>query len=284
MLHFVNSDGRITIFYPIEDKVLIGTTDIPVSDPEQANWDEGEVDYLLHVVELVFPSIRLERSNIVFRFCGVRPLPSSDALIPGQISRDHSAPLIPPGDGIDFPIYTLVGGKWTTFRAFSEQVTDQLLPALGRARRVDTRSLPIGGGRNYPRSASDRAAWIVNRQKRSGLPAERIDALLDGYGSRADAVIAYMQAGEDAPLEHLGAYTRREIQFMAAEDKLVHLDDLILRRTLLAFLGRVNRPILDELAAAVAPLLDWSADTTRQEVERAAELLRARYGVRLADA
>ena len=39
----------------------------------------------------------------VFRFCGVRPLPRSDARTPGQISRNHSFPLLAPGDGWLFP-------------------------------------------------------------------------------------------------------------------------------------------------------------------------------------
>lgn len=279
MLHFVNSDGRITIFYPIEDKVLIGTTDIPVTDPEQANWDEEETEYLLHAVNVVFPSIRLDRSNIVFRFCGVRPLPSSDAFVPGQISRDHSSPLVPPDNGIGFPIYSLVGGKWTTFRAFSEQVTDQLLPTLGRTRTTDTKNLPIGGGKGYPLTETERKQWVADFQLKSGLPAERIDALLERYGTRAAAVIAFMQAGDDHPLQHAAGYTVREVQFMAAQDKLVHLDDLILRRTLLGFLGRVNRAILDELAAVVAPVLGWSETRAQREVERTIQLLEHRHGV-----
>ncbi len=283
MMHFVNSDGRLTIFYPIEDKVFIGTTDIPVTDPDQATCDEEETDYLLQTVRLVFPGIKLDRSHIVFRLCGVRPLPSSDAFVPGQISRDHSVPLVPASDGIAFPIYSLVGGKWTTFRAFSEQVTDQLLPAFGRTRTVDTKNLTIGGGANYPRSADARAAWIAKHQQQSGLPAERIDALLERYGTRAEAVIAWMQAGADRPLEHLDGYSQREIQFMAAQEKMAHLDDLILRRTLVGFLGRVNRAVLDELAAAAAPALGWSEADARQEVERTAALLQQRHSVTLAD-
>jgi glycerol-3-phosphate dehydrogenase len=85
-------------------------------------------------------------SHVVFRFCGVRPLPRSDAPTPGQISRDHSCPVLAPGNGIDFPIYSLVGGKWTTFRALAEQVSNEILRVLGRKRIRDSADLPIGGG------------------------------------------------------------------------------------------------------------------------------------------
>ncbi len=278
MFHFVNDDGRLTIFYPIEDRVLIGTTDIPVDDPETALWDDSEVDYLLQSVQRVFPTIHVDRSQIVFRFSGVRPLPSNDAFVPGQISRDHSSRLVPPGDGIDFPIYSLVGGKWTTFRAFSEQVADQVLAALKRPRQVDTRELAIGGGKGYPKDDQSRQRWIAARESAS-LTAERLDRLLERYGTRADDLIEFMAADEDGSLVQHPTYTRREALFMAAHDKAIHLDDLILRRSLLGFLGRVNRDSLVELAAVVAPALGWTEGDAVAEVERTARLLEQRHGV-----
>ena len=49
---------------------------------------------------------------------------------------------------------------------------------------------------------------------------------------------------------------------------MIHLDDLIMRQTLMDILGEVNRPLLDELAGIAAPVLGWSPETTRNEVER----------------
>ena len=41
----------------------------------------------------------------------------------------------------------MIGGKWTTFRAFAEQTADAVLVELGRDRADVTRkTLPIGGG------------------------------------------------------------------------------------------------------------------------------------------
>ncbi len=109
MIYFVNRDGRICIFYAVDGKVIAGATDIPTDDPDAA-CDEGEVDYLLKSMRQAFPSIHVDRSHVVFRFCGVRPLPRSNALTPGQISRDHSFPVLPAGNGIDFPDL-LAGGR-----------------------------------------------------------------------------------------------------------------------------------------------------------------------------
>jgi glycerol-3-phosphate dehydrogenase len=270
MIYFVNRDGRICIFYAVQGKIIAGATDIPVEDPESI-CDEAEADYILEAMRLAFPSIRVDRSHVVFRFCGVRPLPRSDALTPGQISRDHSYPVLAPGNGIDFPIYSLVGGKWTTFRALAEQVSTEILRALGRPRVRGSADLPIGGGKGYPRMPEG-----------TGLPQERLTALLDRYGAGADRVAAYIQAGQDAPLACHPGYSRREIEFMARRERIVHLDDLILRRTLIGLLGETTGPLLEELAAIAAPVLQWSQQDAAAEVERTIQLLEEVHGVKAA--
>jgi glycerol-3-phosphate dehydrogenase len=267
MIYFVNRDGRICIFYAVHGKIIAGATDIPAEDPE-AVCDEAEVDYILEAMRLAFPSIRVDRSHVVFRFSGVRPLPRNDALTPGQISRDHSFPVLAPGKGIDFPIYSLVGGKWTTFRALAEQVCSQILGVLGRPRVRSSADLPIGGGKSYPRMPED-----------TGLPQQRLATLLDRYGTGADRVTAYLQAGPDAPLAWHAGYSRREIEFMALDERVVHLDDLVLRRTLMGLLGEVSLPLLEELATIVSPVLQWSQQGAAAEVERTSQLLDKVHGV-----
>jgi glycerol-3-phosphate dehydrogenase len=205
---------------------------------------------------------------VVFRFCGVRPLPRSNALTPGQISRDHSFPVLPPGNGINFPIYSLVGGKWTTYRALSEQVADAILRVLGRPRVRSSADIPIGGGKGYPRLPQG-----------TGLPQERLLALQERYGAGADRVAAYMKASPDAPLANHAGYSRREIEFMALNERVVHLDDLIMRRTLIGILGELNLPLLKELAAVVSRVLLWPEQKTAAEIERVVQLFRKVHGV-----
>jgi glycerol-3-phosphate dehydrogenase len=285
MIYFVNRDGRICIFYAVQGKIVAGATDIPTTDPE-TSCDDSEVDYILEAMQQAFPTIRVSRSHVVFRFCGVRPLPRSNALTPGQISRDHSFPVLPPGNGIDFPIYSLVGGKWTTFRALAEQVCDQLLRVLGRPRLRSSADLPIGGGKGYPRTPQG-----------TGLPQDRLQTLTERYGTGADRVAAYLvssdadvQSGDadtqsdvDAPLASLPGYSRREIEFIAHNERVVHLDDIILRRTLIGLLGEATRPVIEELAAVVAPVLQWPPHTAAAEVARTIHLLQTVHGMTFKD-
>jgi glycerol-3-phosphate dehydrogenase len=270
MIYFVNRDGRICLFYVIEGKVFAGATDIPTGDPN-AVCDEGEVDYLLDSMSQAFPSIKVDRSHVVFRICGVRPLPRSNALTPGQISRDHSFPLLPPGNGIEFPIYSLVSGKWTTYRALAEQVADEILRVLGRPRVRSSADLPIGGGKGYPRLPEG-----------TGLPQERLLTLQKRYGASADRVAAYMKVGLDEPLANHAGYSRREIEFIALNERVVYLDDLIMRRTLIGILGELTLPLLKELAAVVAQVQQWQKEKTVAEIERTIQLFNKVHGVNLA--
>ena len=196
-LFFENTDGRITLFFPLEDRVLAGTTDIPVDSPEVVCTDE-EIDYILDAIKLVFPGLNVNRSHIVFTFSGVRPLPSSDASTAGQISRDHSLREV---EGLGFPAYALVGGKWTSFRAFSEQAADAALRHLGRTRQVSTASRPIGGGRDYPALKVDQERWLANLQTETGIALARLQTLFERYGTYAREVAVFIAQAEDSPLQ-----------------------------------------------------------------------------------
>jgi glycerol-3-phosphate dehydrogenase len=281
MLFYVNTDARITIFYALGQRVLVGTTDIPADNPDSVICDESETDYLLQSVRRVFPQIHLDRSNIVYTFSGIRPLPRADVLTPGQISRDHSAPEIPPDEGIGFPVISLVGGKWTTYRAFSEQVTDKLLHELGRRRIASTRDLPIGGGRDYPREENERAQWITRLSNETGFSPARVETLLERYGTWAERVGQSCAAEPDRPLEHHPGYSTGEMRYLAAHERVQHLDDIIQRRTMIGMLGETTLPLLGEIAAVVAPVLGWSEARQAEEVERVVTILRQRHKIDL---
>ena len=227
---FENKDGRIVLIFPLFDKVMIGTSDLPIENPDAARCTEDEVDYFIEMIGRVFPGIKVTREQIVFRFCGVRPLAYTQTKNAGQITRDHH--IQEDKLGI-LPVYSLVGGKWTSFRAFSEQVTDRALAFLGRPRKFDTRILPIGAGK-------------------------------DAFALKTDPI-----------------YTRSEIDRLAKREKIVHLDDLVLRRTLLAYLGQLTRPLLVELSLALGDSLGWDATQKKAEVLRTLEILADRHGVQL---
>ncbi len=279
---FENKDGRIVLIYPLYDKVLVGTSDIPVESPDEAYCTDEEVDYFLKMIQIVFPDIAVTREQIVFRFSGVRPLEYSGTKKTAQISRDHSIRVLSGvWTGQNYPIYSLVGGKWTSFRAFAEQVTDKALAYLGMERKISTRDLSIGGGRNFERRQAERRQQLEGVAAWTGISVDRLEELYRRYGTRVEEMAIFISKSGDAPLKTLPSYSRQEIVFLAQKEKVVHLDDLILRRTHFAKLGMLTKPLLEELAVILADALAWSEDRKEAELTRVIDLLARKHEVRL---
>ncbi|RZJ25233.1 MAG: glycerol-3-phosphate dehydrogenase/oxidase [Haliea sp.] len=249
MAYFEAPDGRVCIVYPFLDRVLVGSTDIPVDDPDQVVTEPEEIDYLLDVLREVFPRQRFSRDQLVYTYVGVRPLARSDADHPGQISRDHAVAVDPPNAARSVPLVCLVGGKWTTFRSLAQQASDEVLGQLGRPRARSTEMLPIGGGADWPDSASAMARYLSRIEAASGLGAPRVAELVGRYGCLAQTLAGHFAAAGETPLQHAPAYSVAEIRHLCLDTGVARLSDLVVRRTLLAIRGQVSDALLAELAA-----------------------------------
>lgn len=280
-IFFEHEDGRIVLIYPLDGRVLVGTTDLEHDMSQPIRCTEDEVDYFFELVAHVFPRVTVDRSHIVFRFAGVRPLPNHDDEQPGFVSRDYRIESRPLG-ARPGTLLSLVGGKWTTFRALAEHLSGDVMTLLGSKRTVSTVGLAIGGGRNFPTTASQHQVWVAAHGDEIG--AARATQLLARYGTRASDVIKYLLDGFDAPLVNNPAYSRREIELLARTEFVVHLGDVVLRRSSIAFKGGMSRELLAELATILAPLLGWTAVQRQQEVEQLVEFLRENHGVDLTPA
>jgi glycerol-3-phosphate dehydrogenase len=279
-LFFENNDGRIVLIYPLKGRVLIGTTDLEADMSQPAICTEEEVDYFFDLVKHVFPTITITRDDIVYRYSGVRPLPKHDDLAAGFVSRDYrivetTVPALP-----KTTVLSLVGGKWTTFRALSAHLSTEATTRLGAARTIDTAGMPIGGGKDFPVLPGDRARWITDHL--NGLTRDQVDRLLTRYGTRAEDVI---QTLIDEPSEALAAdadFTAAEIAYFAEHEDVVHLVDVVLRRTNLAFVGGVTLELLEEIAGVLQPVLGWSDDDRAAEVSNTVSILKTFHGVEVA--
>ena len=279
MLYFETRDFRACLALPLdEEHTYVGTTDIRTDDPEDRGFTEEEIDYIFDVMHPVLPRTEWRREDIVFAMAGVRPLPFQDDRVgaAGEISRDHRIETYPPAEGRDFQLFTLVGGKWTTYRAFAEQVTDAVLSHLGRSRRIGTETLPIGGARDLPETEDARADWAADLARESGVDPARCAVLMERYGSRARD-FAMDEREDDRRFDALDGYTPAEIARICRTERVCHLEDVILRRTLMAFEGRTSRAALSEVAGVMAGTLGWDAETREAEVETLAAHLRTRY-------
>jgi glycerol-3-phosphate dehydrogenase len=246
--------------------VLVGTTDLEHDMGDPIVCTDEEIDYFIELIGEVLPAIEVAREQIVYRFAGVRPLPGHGDIAPGFVSREYRIDAEPLAGG-DATVLSLVGGKWTTFRASAENLADRALELLAQPRRRSTRGVPIGGGRGYPTTERARQQWIAGHA--AGLAPARVATLLDRYGTIAENVIAAIVVDEtDAPLEHLPAYSTAELRHLARTEDVVHLDDLLMRRTSVAFTGYTSPEAAAEMAAAVGPVLGWDAARIADETAR----------------
>ncbi|MBG6217688.1 glycerol-3-phosphate dehydrogenase [Arthrobacter sp. CAN_A6] len=280
-IFFEHLDGRIVLIYPMGDRVLVGTTDIDVDVDEQAVCTDEEIAYFFELIGHVFPDIKVAQENIVYSFSGVRPLPRHDDTQPGFVSRDYRIEKREETRGSrKVTTLSLVGGKWTTFRALSEHLADDALAALGEQRSTSTAGVAIGGGKDFPRSGAEERDWI-RKAVRPGIDEARVQVLLTRYGTRAEEVLDFLAEEPETLFNSTRELSGREVAYMVEREQIGHLVDILIRRTSLAFRGLVTAELLTELAQALAPLLGWNEAETAEEIHRAARVLAQSHRVKV---
>lgn len=269
------SDGRLVFLIPLDSGVMIGTTDERFDQrPEEAHSTESEVDYLLKLTQELFPHVAITASDIHATCAGIRPLPYSDSSKTAAISRDHQ---IDRREVQGLQVFTLIGGKLTTCRAFGELVADQVLALLGRTRAVTTRDRVVPGGENYPvdrTGLEDELQSLVTTTSHSVETCRVVQRLV---GTLAPGMLTRMETGkskggvgeqsltarsdhgppvggnmttEDEPVLIAGTLLPREfVRAMIREEWVTTLDDLVERRLLLALEPKLTAETLRELAA-----------------------------------
>jgi len=275
---FENKDGRIVLLLPFFDRVIVGTSDLPIENPDDARCTKEEEEYFLDLIKRVFPTIPVTHEQIVFRFSGVRPLEYMKAKTTGQITRDHSMKFNEVG-GI--PVISLVGGKWTSFRAFSEQATDEALKRLGVHRKSSTESIPLRGGVNFPVSENEKEKYVHSLREKTGLSADYISILFERYGTRASQISDYVTKSNGHFLSSIENWHSAEVKFIIETEKPIHLDDFLLRRSILGWLGNVRPLMIEEFSKIMGDSCNWSESKRHEEIEYLKKVFLEYYGVSL---
>lgn len=273
MIFFENADNRVCILFPYLGRVLAGSTDIKIDGPRRVRCEPEERDYILQAVQSVFPNIPIKGEDIVFSFSGIRPLPVSDAAFTGRISRSHFVHRM---EG-DIPQLCMVGGKWTTFRAFAEQATDEVLQLLGLSRIGATDSRAIGGGRNFPGDA-ETLARLLGREH--GISTARARHVAEAYGTLGFDLLGFAATrADDRPLHSGLEITAAEIAWIIRRERVITLADIVLRRTTLAISGRIDLDLIDAIGDVAARELGWPASQAATEKAALLDELEHFHGV-----
>ena len=142
--HVVNrlhksSDGDI--FVPHGSITILGTTSMSVADAEDTSSARAEVEKLLSIGEKTFENLRNYR--LLRAFAGSRPLymPPGGAAGRGA-SRGFAIVNHESQDGLA-GMFTIVGGKFTTYRLMAERMADQVCEQLGNHTPCRTAEEPL---------------------------------------------------------------------------------------------------------------------------------------------
>jgi len=143
-------DGRVLFAVPWHNKIIIGTTDTPVSFPVESRHVlslkmaepvalKQEIDFVMQHIHRYLkkdPSYNDIRSV----FAGLRPLVKSNSKITSAISRDHHISVS------DSELISITGGKWTTYRKMAEDVMEVAIHKAGMSEKeCVTKHLHIHG-------------------------------------------------------------------------------------------------------------------------------------------
>jgi glycerol-3-phosphate dehydrogenase len=225
-------DGRFIFIIPWEGRVYAGTTDTAYGgDLDHPGVDAVDRDYILSAVARSFPGVT--GRDVVASWAGLRPLLGQDEdqgdARTSDLSRHHAIFTGPPG------LFTITGGKLTTYRAMAQDLVDRVAAALGDARPCLTRRIPLG--LHGPAAAAVRLARA--EVARLGLPPRAAARLVQRYGDdwpeAARLIRADASLGEPvvSTLPVLGV----ELTLARSREMALTDSDIYVRRTRLTTLG-----------------------------------------------
>ncbi|QGF23247.1 glycerol-3-phosphate dehydrogenase/oxidase [Raineyella fluvialis] len=269
---FLRTEKSVLFIIPWPNGWMIGTTDTA--------WHEqlrhpvptsADIDYVLEQANNVLAD-KLTRDDIIGTWAGLRPLLQPGTLddsTSAKVSREHTVTQAAPG------MVVIAGGKLTTYRVMAADAVDF---ALGRQQAKERPSItdrtPLLGAAGLDAVRSR----VPHLAKRYGWTEDRVQALLDRYGSDLPAVLALVDADPTlrCPLSAEPRYTRAEVAFACTHEGALHLEDVLTTRVRLNSEHRDRgASAVDEVAALVAPLLGWDEDRTTEEKDNYLRRVRA---------
>jgi glycerol-3-phosphate dehydrogenase len=222
-------DGRVLFAIPWMGRVLVGTTEQEVAASDDLSLTRDEVEYLLRHLNRYLAE-PVSASQVIGGFAGARPLLSAgDSLDTKKLARDHEVEL-----DSQSGLVSILGGKWTTYRAMAQDTIDVVQKILGGdPTPCSTLNHPLVGSDGY--SADYWKTLITN----FGVPEPTARHLTEKYGTRATQLLALISKDSDLgePLVKGLAPLRAEVAFAARFELAMTIEDVLARRIGLQFYG-----------------------------------------------
>ena len=257
----------VLFLIPWADKWIVGTTDTPYTgDRREPLAEREDVEYIINEANKVLkPKLKIE--DVIGVYAGLRPLVANkEDSVTTKLSREHTVDRSAPG------FVSIAGGKYTTYRVMGKDVIDLAGIELRRiiADSV-TDKLPIVGADGYF-ALVQQAERIAEE---SGLSTESVIHLLNRYGSLISEVLEVIQEDPKLakPLTKGLPYLKAEIYYAASHEGARSVDDVLSRRTRLAFEATNSAmDLANDVATIIAPVLGWTPKQKKDSVNAYCEL------------
>ncbi len=261
---FHPKDKRPVFLFPWEGVTVVGTTDLDhtLEKGRDIAITEEEVAYLLDAANHQFPGAKLTAEDAIASYSGVRPVVGTGALNPSSEKREHSI-------WDDEGVISVAGGKLTTFRLIALDVLKQAmryLPESEKKTALDTTIFKRQAARQKPDRLSETA---FNRL--CGRYGVSVGALLDSLDTAGPALDARVSWTDTLWLE---------LDWVAGNEMVVHLDDLLLRRTRIGLLlNQGGAEWQENIRTICQKRLGWSEEKWQTEWARYLSLWSTFFGI-----
>lgn len=242
------SDGRVLFAVPWHGKVVLGTTDTPV---DEASLEpvalEKEINFILETAASYLTK-KPTRKDVLSVFAGLRPLaaPTEGSQKTKEISRSHKIIVS------SSHLFTMLGGKWTTFRKMGEDLVNAIEKTLHWShRKPATAGLHIHG-------FSETNNW---------------DDPFYFYGSDAVALKSQINGSAGSWLSESLQIHRSQISWAVQQEMARTVEDFLSRRTRALFLdAKESVRIAPEVARLMASELGRDQNWIDQQINTFSQL------------
>jgi glycerol-3-phosphate dehydrogenase len=252
-------DGRVIFAIPWLGRLLVGTTDEEVEPGLDLTVTREEVEYLLRHLNR-YSTLQYTIQDVVSAFSGVRPLVRATHFRKTKkLIRAHEVEL----DGSS-GLVSILGGKWTTYRAMAEDAIDAVQKQLGGTASAKTRDFRVAGAEGH---SSDQWRLLASLYDLSEATAKHLS---EKFGSEAEAVLALGKENSElnSYVVNGAAPIQAEIVYCARAEMAVTIEDVLARRIgLQSFSWKLALQAAPVVADHLARELRWTAEQKSRAVE-----------------
>lgn len=261
-------DKRPVIVWPWMGTTLIGTTDVLHKEnlQKEAKISQEEFDYLLNAVQAQFPNAQLTSKDIISTFAGVRPVvASSKTVAASKETREHA---IWQCKGY----VAIAGGKLTTFRLIAKEVLTLSASALEL-------TTPLEDLQAFEPITQATHHTLQQLSKTHALNTQQLHTLSGRYGNATTELLRTLPTSQFSYMSYL-PWCWAELIWAARYEQVMHLDDLLLRRTRIGnLLPEGAKGYLADIKAVVTPELLWDDQRWEWEVSRYLNIWHTHYAL-----